>query len=163
IADTAPDCDGDYIVINTIIDYTYRAEINITSDAIIDENGQSVLFTAGTDIELNYPFEVILGTTFEARIEPCTPLPFQEEGSGNDKSLRTSDNAFDKLFEGLINENVTVTVLDPAGNIITTNELSGSNAATITEEYLNTLAQGLYEIKIESSQNVINQKILVVK
>ncbi len=67
-------CDDVYLVINTVSQDIYRAEINITSDAVVD-NTNTVLFTAGTDIDLIAPFEVILGTEFEAKIMPCLPPP----------------------------------------------------------------------------------------
>lgn len=67
-------CDGANLVINTISQDAYHAEINITSDAIVNQTNP-VSFHAGTDINLEYPFEVALGTEFEAIIEPCDPPP----------------------------------------------------------------------------------------
>jgi len=69
------DCDGDFLVIDNISQNTYRAEINVNSTAVLD-NGQSILFTAGTDIDLEGGFEVVTGTAFDALIETCLPVTF---------------------------------------------------------------------------------------
>ena len=65
-----PPCDSVYLVIPVLLQDTYRAEINLQSDAIIN-SGNNILYTAGTDIDLTPNFEVILGTVFEAKIQPC--------------------------------------------------------------------------------------------
>jgi len=65
-----PPCDGDYLEIPDITQDTSRAEVNIESDALVN-NGNYILFTAGTDIDLLDGFEVVLGTTFHAKIQPC--------------------------------------------------------------------------------------------
>ncbi len=65
-----PDCDAANLVIPVITQNEYRAELGIESDALVD-NGQSVLFTAGTQLDFESGFEVVAGTLFEAIIAPC--------------------------------------------------------------------------------------------
>jgi len=91
-----PVCDDVYLVINTLTMDVYRAEININSDATIN-NANPVLFTAGTDIDLDPNFEVTLGTEFEARIEPCIVVP----SSGPVSGLNLNMQNFDKLIKEL--------------------------------------------------------------
>ena len=160
-----PDCDGDYIVINTITNYTYRAEINITSDAIIDENGQSVLYTAGTDIDLVYPFEVVLGTTFEARIEPCTPTTVQDDGPDNQKSLNRKA-VLNRLLLQLSgsNKDLKITIKDLNDEV--KGQIYSNDSEVIIQEVdtlLNTLDQGIYGIKVKGIEIEIDQKILLIK
>ena len=73
-------CGDTFLVINAITQNNYHAEIAIESDAIVNSSN-SILFTAGTEIELLQGFEVIIGTEFEARIAPCTLLHFPSQGS----------------------------------------------------------------------------------
>jgi len=63
-------CDEVNIVINTITQNTYHAQMTIFSDAIIDEPS-AVNFFAGDEIEMGNNFEVVLGTEFWADIQDC--------------------------------------------------------------------------------------------
>jgi len=92
-----PICDDVYLVINTISQNIYRAEINISSDAAI-AGGSPILFTAGTDIDLEPLFEVALGTEFEASIEPCQPGPssIAAEFFDSNNSLEDLERFFEK-------------------------------------------------------------------
>lgn len=63
-------CDGDTIFVNPADMSSYRAEDLIQSDATIFD-GDTVLFTAGQDIDLLENFEVEFGAEFEALIETC--------------------------------------------------------------------------------------------
>ncbi len=65
-----PPCDDVNLNIPVLTQDENRAEINLQSTAIINSNN-NILYTAGTDIDLNANFEVVQGTVFEARIEPC--------------------------------------------------------------------------------------------
>ena len=65
-----PDCDGASLDIPVLMQNTSRAEIDINATAVID-NGQDVLFTAGTEHYFDGGFEVRSGTSFSAIIEPC--------------------------------------------------------------------------------------------
>ncbi len=75
-------CDGQNLNISAITQPTYRAEMNIQSDAVINGN-QSILFTAGNEIDINPGFEINTGTVFESRIEPCNT---------NGTQIKTQDN-----------------------------------------------------------------------
>ena len=66
-----PPCDSITIVVDTVAQNLYHAEINLSSGAVIDLS-TPVAFKAGTEIDLTPDFEVLLGSEFEANIEPCT-------------------------------------------------------------------------------------------
>lgn len=53
-----------------IVDDTYHAAIQVTSQGVVPNAG-NVAFKAGTCIEMQAGFEVILGAVFEATIETC--------------------------------------------------------------------------------------------
>jgi subtilisin-like proprotein convertase family protein len=62
---------------------TYHASVSVSSDGTV-QNGSTVIFKAGTEINLQNNFEVQLGGVFDAIIEACTPAPLQvETGEGN--------------------------------------------------------------------------------
>ena len=134
------------------------------SDAIIDENGQSILYTAGTDINLEAPFEVILGTTFEARIEPCTPLTIQQVEGSENKAITT--DAITELFSNLETQQglFKVSILDGNENVV--NSLNSS----ITDKdigkvmsIIQSLSKGSYNLVIEAGDNITTEKIFIIK
>ena len=96
------DCDGiidygciDCAGINLVIDNgnimaINRAEQTIISDALVNLN--SVLYTAGDNIELQSDFEVASGKVFEARIEPCNPNVQNEEGENTSRTIQGGEN-----------------------------------------------------------------------
>ena len=62
----------DYVSIGgSIIDSTYQANMILDSNGNLS-NGSNAMFKAGLGIELNAGFEIQVGSTFEARIEPCS-------------------------------------------------------------------------------------------
>jgi len=63
-------CDGINLVIPTIQQNTYRAEILLDSDAVANQT-DPILFTAGDELNLEIGFSVEIGTEFIARIEGC--------------------------------------------------------------------------------------------
>jgi len=65
-------CDGTHLTILNINQDTYRAEISINSDAVVDSPVQ-IYFKSGSESYLLENFEVTLGTIFEVSIENCTP------------------------------------------------------------------------------------------
>lgn len=69
-------CDGTNLYINPITQNVYRAKQILDSDATI-ASGQNIEFYAGTEINLDGLFEVVLGAEFLAQIENCDDtLPF---------------------------------------------------------------------------------------
>lgn len=85
-----PDCDGTNLVINNITQNEYRADNEIDSDALAD-NGQSILFAAGNNIELDPGFEVEAGTEFLAEIAPCNNNFDSPTGEESGSILRIID------------------------------------------------------------------------
>lgn len=78
-------CDDYYLTINNITQDNSHAFYTIVSDALVDQNN-SILFTAGSSIDLLQSFEVTVGTIFEAIIEPCDASGlFIESDIGKDK------------------------------------------------------------------------------
>ena len=158
-----PDCDGDYLVINTITQNSYHAEINITSDALVN-NGQSILYTAGSTINLEAHFEVVQGTQFEAKITPCIV-------TGANIILDENDNIIDRNLKQIYKD---ITDLVKNGNIkeLTLTHVNGDIQVTIDqydtyEQFSNSIiknnAEGIYMLKADNGQNQIVQKIVLVK
>jgi hypothetical protein len=56
----------------TIASDTYHASVGVTSDGTVP-NGNTVIFKAGTSIDLEAGFNVELGAIFDAIIETCVP------------------------------------------------------------------------------------------
>jgi len=156
----APDCDGDYLVINTISQNTYRAEINIISDTIIN-TGQSILFTAGIDIDLVYPFEVVIGTEFEARIEPCTPVNVQQGGG----ILKRLQGEIDQLLGEHFSRSdlITVVIEDQKGHSIwEINDVRNLDAKVLID-HIDKAGTGVYELSLFTREKTIYQKIAYIK
>jgi len=156
----APDCDGDYLIINNISQNTYRAEINILSDAVIN-NGQSILYTAGTDIDLVYPFEVVIGTEFEARIEPCTSVNAQQGGSIMKRLQEEIDQLLAKHFS--ISDLITVVIEDQKGHSIwEINDVHNLNAKVLID-HMDEAGTGVYELSLFTREKTIYQKVAYIK
>jgi len=68
---TAQSCNGDNLNLSSITNGTQQAKISITSSATI-ENGNTVLFKAGTSITLTDGFHAKAGSNFTASIEDCS-------------------------------------------------------------------------------------------
>jgi len=156
-----PQCeDAPYLVINTITQNAYHAEININSNALLN-NGQSILFTAGSSIDLVGPFEVTLGTVFEARIQPCIPTSANGGNSGNYNS------PFENIEYSILTKigydsQLDILIKDVQGNIIT-EETIASYSEDYLENNLGNLPVGMYELSISNGTEVINEKIMIVK
>jgi len=93
-----PDCDGTSLDIPVITQDAYRAEIDINSDAEI-ENGEDILFTAGTEIYLGAGFNVKAGASFVALIEPCNNDIDNPDGPSSDRS--GLEDAVEELINSL--------------------------------------------------------------
>jgi len=152
-------CDGSILVINTITQNIYRAEISITSSATVNGSG-NVLFAAGNAIELQPGFEVILGTDFEARIESCTNFT---SGSGTTNYMVDLGDLNDKITENF-----------PPGsdiNVIIYNSEKTSVERKVTSdkigELLNKLSpqmeKGSYKLKLSGGGKEIEQEIFIIK
>lgn len=157
-------CDGDNLVINTIVQNTYRAEINIQSDALLD-NGQSILFTAGTDIDINEGFEVAQGTTFEALIEDCDPITFRQDEEF--ESMRTANVELGRLniFIGALSEAepVQIKLLDPKGTTVYENLVDTSADYDLKEALKSIQSDGLHYLLIEQSGETKLMKRLLLR
>lgn len=66
-------CDDDSLFISTIAMDEYYAQDYIWSDALITDT-EDILYSAGIDIDLVFPFEVETGGIFEAIIQSCSIL-----------------------------------------------------------------------------------------
>ena len=155
------DCDGDFLVINSISQNTYRAEFNIMSDALID-NGQSVLYAAGTDIDLDPGFEVATGTGFDALIDDCAPLMFIINGEKEQYELLNL--SFADFEEKL---SIKYDQVDPGS--IKIYGLDGKLQTTIGTkdkplfDHLKQadLTTGVYWLTIEYGQDTVVRKIII--
>ena len=80
---TGNNCPTTLSVPGTIASGTYQASMTVTSNGTVP-NGNTVIFKAGTDIELQPYFEVQLGGVLTTLIEGCTPFaPPAPQGNGD--------------------------------------------------------------------------------
>jgi len=157
-----PDCDGQYLVIDTITQNSYHAEINIASDALLN-NGQSILYTAGQTIDLEPPFEVVLGTTFEAKITPCIT---------NSANLILGDDNLNnlsliELYDSILtlrasSDNLSVVLTDIKGEENMILEEYDSYEAFINSIQLEN-REGIYLLEVNNGVDRIIQKVLFVE
>ena len=158
-----PTCDGAYLVINTISQNTYRAEINIESDALLN-NGQSVLFTSGTDIDLESPFEVRVGTEFEARIEPCSNTSANNPTGSISDQIAEHLEDFTHQIENAQRDGQDIEIklltLDGKTEVRT---LSADDITTGITTVLEREDAGFYLIRAKIGESVLDQKITIIK
>ena len=150
-------CDDAYLVINTITQSTYMAEINIESDATIN-SAVPILFSAGSSIDLEPGFEVILGSDFEAIIAPCTPVtsdPVSESGQGHFDIPGLSDIAEDATIE--------FSITDKDNNILEELSLTKSSLMEFIHKFSESTDSGNYQLFLKVGDSEIKQKLLIVK
>ena len=151
-------CDGAHLVINTITQNTYRAEISLESAATVNSSN-AILFTAGSSIELKPGFEVILGTDFEAKIEPCTT--FAPGYGGNHKQVDLG-NLPQKLIANF-GRNKYATAVIYNKNKTFERVINTSRIEHFISDLGKILDKGSYKVKISDGHNEITQDILIIK
>ena len=158
-------CNGSYLIINTITNLTHRAEINISSNAMIESSGQSVLFTAGSDIDLIYPFEVVVGTSFEARIESCNPA-FQDNDLSNQK-LFVRNHALNQLGKGMNSDHtIEIKISDTKGKFSICSNIELKTSRSIIDQLISKfipLSSGVYKLEILMDNKIYVENILLIK
>ncbi len=150
-------CDDAYLVINAITQSTYLAEVNIESDAIIN-SAVPILFSAGSSINLEPGFEVILGSDFEAIISPCTPVtsgPVSESGQGHFDIPGLSDIAETATIE--------LSIADTDNNTLEELSLTKSSLMEFIHEFSKNTDSGNYQLILNVGDSEIKQKLLIVK
>ena len=155
---SGPTCDGTHLVINTITQNTYRAEISLQSTATVDSSND-ILFVAGSFIELQPGFQVILGTDFEARIEPCSnfaPTP----GSTNKINLGDLPEKIQEKFGA--KASVKATIYDNNHSKFE-RTLNTSGIEALVKELGERLEQGTYKLNVSNGKVELIQDILVIK
>lgn len=154
-----PDCDDTFLTIPIITQNEYHAEIGIDSDAMAN-NGQSILFTAGSYINLNPFFEVQLGTEFEARIENCTPMAQGPE----DIPVNGITNPFEEIENGILehiaDKDFDITIYNKFGEILINGHHDKTEINKIIEK-ISFLEKGFYLIKVNGAKHDFLQRIFV--
>ena len=154
-------CDGSFLVINTITQNIYRAQINIQSAATVTGSAAK-LFTAGHSIDLLPGFEVVLGTDFEAQILPCTPFA---PGPDTDKTRRLElGDLMDEARSTFgADAEVSVTIMDDKRtSIARTMKVSELEAFTI-RQLKGKLIKGSYKLKIQNADQELVQNLFVIQ
>ncbi len=154
----APDCDGAYLVINVITQDTYRAFVNIESTATVNST-DDILFTAGSSIDLLPGFEVVVGTQFEARIEPCSN--FAPGPVVSNTGVTSVNNELLESFAADSDINVTIINIDnvtQAGGVMKTSEV-----ANFLSKNMYKLSKGTYKLIVNDTNKEVIQDILVIK
>ena len=150
-------CDDSYLVINTITQSTYLAEINIESDATVN-SAIPILFSAGTSIDLLPGFEVILGSDFEAIIAPCNPFasaPVSDFGTG----LPPLPNL------EIISDESTIEVLifGDGSHVHVQSLVKKTNLKELIDGFSESAESGAYELYMKVGEKEIKQKLLIIK
>jgi len=155
-----PPCDGVTLFIdNGNIMAINRAEQTIDSDALVNLN--SVLYTAGNNIELLPNFEVTSGKTFEARIEPCVQNFQNVEGESEKRIIYDGDIKLGQIpnyFD--IDEHITIQV-NKRGKTKSSIFMEGENE-DIYKEFLGQLSKlktGTYNISVSSENHSFSSKL----
>ncbi|NNE14831.1 MAG: hypothetical protein HKN51_07625 [Saprospiraceae bacterium] len=156
-------CDGEFLVINTITQNTYRAEATITSDAVLT-NTQDILFAAQDEIELTSGFTVPAGAEFEAVIDYCVPT------TSTNSNVTISNESYEVLNEvvknALLNfdlsKEIKMTIKDKEGTRISFVNIENNHKKTIVEVLL-LLDQGIYFLNLADEKNSYDQKVLLLK
>jgi len=161
------DCDD----INLSIDMNYnvlavnRAEQTIDSDVLLNLN--SVLYTAGNNIELLPNFEVAAGKIFEARIEPCIDPNLTENGESENARVTGSDNdaLWSQLplsFEETDDLEITVT---SANNNSTVIKLNGENQKIFPQliENIKSLQSGKYILEVKNQEKIVTKNLNITR
>ena len=158
-----PPCDDDYLVINMIGPTIYRAEINIYSNAVVN-SATPILFTAGTDIDLVHPFEVILGTDFEARIQPCDNTLMEAEDPDSFRSLLDEEYLTTNVFE-TFNDDETFEfyIENEIGLKIWSEQMTKTNFLVSLKSQTFGLDKGTYKFIFSNQNKNITQKVLILK
>ena len=157
------DCDGDYLIINNITQNSYRAEINATSDALLN-NGQSILFTAGSDIDLSPNFEVASGTIFEASITPCEPITLIDNDDIVSLNLSTTDVLSPEILKTFTqDESLTIRLRDKSGNDIYSNKIVRSDIIDEIKKAALNLEKGFYMISVKSKSALMAQRVVIIQ
>ncbi len=154
-------CDGDYLVINTITQNSYYAEINITSDALLN-NGQAILFSAGTDIDLEGDFEVVSGTEFTAIIEDCIPIAFKGEDETEFLKSANTKELVDQIESLLEDKEVQFRVFDRWGNEFGSKSTLMNNLENEINSVIQDIEAGFYMLLVEQGDKKIAQRLLIV-
>jgi len=167
------DCDGitdfgceDCDDINLFIDdnnimAVHRAEQTIDSDALVNLN--SVLYTAGNNIELLADFEVAAGKMFEARIEPCIDNSLTENGASDNARANGNEddmqwNQLPSIFEETDILKITVTSKNNSSTVI---KLDGENQKIFPQliESMKSLKTGKYILEVKSQEKIVKKNL----
>jgi hypothetical protein len=159
--DEGCECDGDYLVINSIVQDTNRAEFTLLSDAVVN-NGETVLFSAGDYVELDPGFEVVSGAEFDALVDDCIVVNFDSELS--DEIFKVIDLDLENFEKYILNEfqsleGLEFEILDKDGKSVRKRSLEENEINTfIIDEDLE--EEGLYFLVIRSANKEMIKKIL---
>ncbi len=152
--------------INLVIDNgnlmnIHRAQQTIDSDALINLN--SVLYTAGNNIELLPPFEVASGNVFEARIEPCMTNFTGDNDSDNARSTNSEEGTPSLNFTFDQNEQIQIKLMDSQNNIIVNMEGIHSEIYPDFLKNVTTLTTGSYTITVVGEEKTIEKKMNITQ
>jgi len=161
---TTEPCDGDFLVITTISQNTYRAEVNINSDAEL-ASGQDILYTAQNSIDLNSGFEVPAGAVFEAIIDYCVPTTIANEVIQPQDNLTSLMSTFiykvKRTFKSN-NKQLELTVLSSKGSEVLS-DLDLENISSNMINKISQLEQGIYFLNVSDGIENVQQKIFIVQ
>ena len=150
------DCDGYYLVLRSFYQDVYRASSKALLYAKLSV-GDSLLVTAGEEIDILPGFEVELGARFEARIEPCFFGSSYDDPDSVDIDA-ASQGDINQKFGSVID--LSVEVYDPVGELVTSKELS---SRSFVSEILEQLSPGDYWIHLTDGQETLSSLVRILE
>ena len=157
---TLEPCDGTALVINAITQNTFRASVSIASTATVSSTSD-ILFTAGQTFELEPGFEIVVGTNFEARIEPCATTLISSPNPSFNYNLGDLDNRIDNLFSKEARFNATI--FNSENQIIKRQSILANQLLDFVNNAPIDFEQGMYQLLLEQDSKEIKQELFIIK
>jgi len=151
------DCDGNLLFLHNSFQEVYNAGINITSDAVLENNGLEQTYNAGSSIDLLPGFEVKMGKAFQANIQPCFNGVSPVIGSLENELTIMNQDINERIIQG---ELVHIKIWDEIKSRIY--RVVYSKDKVSLENILNQLPLGQFVVYVESPSMQWNREFQVV-
>jgi|GEM_PF-1109744 len=154
-------CDATNVYVGQIIQSTYRAKVDLESDAVLSV-GQDILFTAEQMIDLNAGFQVPLGAIFEGAIDLCisSPAIINLNDSTNEQTIKLL-----KFIEGTgvgfeDEPQLTLSIYN-GDNLIAKNIIQKIDLKKSLQNNISQLSKGKYILKVSGKNTNLSQTLII--
>ena len=153
-------CDGTALVINAITQNTFRASISINSTATVTGTSD-ILFTAGQCIDLEPGFEIVVGTDFEAKIEPCANTITPSPNPSFNFDLGDLNDRINSQFEKGLRFNATI--FNGENQLRKRQQISPNQLLDFVNNAPIDLEQGMYKLLLEQGDKEIKIEMFIIR